>query len=320
VGEKVAETIIKEREKNGPFASLHDFVNRVDSSAYNRKTLESLIKSGAFDSTGYTRKQCMHFIDETGLLEGAAKRQKDKAAGQTDLFSMFADVDESFKEDIPAPDGVEWDKRTLLAFEKDILKMYVSDHPLRPYENYISHLTKHSMASLAECTTTQKNVTVAGMISEVNIRRTRTGKLMATFTLEDTTGHCEAICFDYEKNQEGIQEDAIVVVKGKYEIADRGNQLMCYEVERLELTEEQMNVEPSHVELTVPSRNLNASSMSKLNRILAKCPGNDPVILYVTQSDGKRMRAELPFTVDATNSLMKAHLSDLFGVGTVKAS
>ena len=78
-------------------------MNRVDSSAYNRKTLEALVKSGAFDSTGYTRKQLMHLIDETSLLESAAKRQKDKAAGQLDMFSMFSDVDESFKDDIPEP-------------------------------------------------------------------------------------------------------------------------------------------------------------------------------------------------------------------------
>lgn len=138
VGEKVAQVIIDERETNGPYTSLHDFVNRVDSSAYNRKTLEALIKSGGFDSTGYTRKQLMYFVDETPMLESATKRQKDKDAGQLDMFSMFADVDDSFKEDIPEPDGIEWDRRTKLSFEKDILKMYVSDHPLRPYENYLS--------------------------------------------------------------------------------------------------------------------------------------------------------------------------------------
>ena len=118
VGEKVAQVIIDEREANGPYTSLHDFVNRVDSSAYNRKTLEALIKSGGFDSTGYTRKQLMYFVDETPMLESATKRQKDKDAGQLDMFSMFADVDDSFKEDIPEPDGIEWDRRTKLSFEK----------------------------------------------------------------------------------------------------------------------------------------------------------------------------------------------------------
>lgn len=199
VGEKVAQVIIDEREANGPYTSLHDFVNRVDSSAYNRKTLEALIKSGGFDSTGYTRKQLMYFVDETPMLESATKRQKDKDAGQLDMFSMFADVDDSFKEDIPEPDGIEWDRRTKLSFEKDILKMYVSDHPLRPYENYLSRTMKYTLGDLMDREEGIKSATFAGMVSETNIRRTKRGTLMASFTLEDTSGHIECVCFDYEK-------------------------------------------------------------------------------------------------------------------------
>ena len=238
VGEKVAQVIIDEREANGPYTSLHDFVYRVDSSAFNRKTLEALIKSGAFDSTGYTRRQMMYFIDETPLLESAAKRQKDKDAGQMDMFSMFADVDDSFKEDIPEPDGIEWDKRTLLAFEKDILKMYVSDHPLRPYENYLSRTMKYTLGDLMDREEGIKSATFAGMVSETNIRRTKRGTLMASFTLEDTSGHMECVCFDYEKNQAAIQEDAIITCKGKLEVNDRGSQILVYEAKPLELSEE----------------------------------------------------------------------------------
>ncbi|MDR2721869.1 MAG: DNA polymerase III subunit alpha, partial [Coriobacteriaceae bacterium] len=109
VGEKVASEIIEERKRSGAFTSLHDFVNRLDSKCYNRKTLDSLIKAGAFDSTGYTRKQLMYFVDETPLLESASKRQKDKDMGQTSFFDLFAEApDSGFSEEIPAPDGVEW--------------------------------------------------------------------------------------------------------------------------------------------------------------------------------------------------------------------
>ena len=235
VGEKVAQVIIDEREANGPYTSLHDFVNRVDSSAYNRKTLEALIKSGGFDSTGYTRKQLMYFVDETPMLESATKRQKDKDAGQLDMFSMFADVDDSFKEDIPEPDGIEWDRRTKLSFEKDILKMYVSDHPLRPYENYLSRTMKYTLGDLMDREEGIKSATFAGMVSETNIRRTKRGTLMASFTLEDTSGHIECVCFDYEKNQAAIQEDAIITCKGKFEVNDRGSQILVYEAKPLEL-------------------------------------------------------------------------------------
>ena len=104
VGKNVADEIIAEREANGPYSSLHDFVNRLDAKCYNRKTLEALIKGGAFDSTGYTRKQLMYFVDETPLLESASKRQKDRDRGQVSMFDMFADEpDSGFEEDVPAP-------------------------------------------------------------------------------------------------------------------------------------------------------------------------------------------------------------------------
>ena len=320
VGEKVAQVIIDEREANGPYTSLHDFVNRVDSSAYNRKTLEALIKSGGFDSTGYTRKQLMYFVDETPLLESATKRQKDKDAGQMDMFSMFADVDDSFKEDIPEPDGIEWDRRTKLAFEKDILKMYVSDHPLRPYENYLSRTMKYTLGDLMDREEGIKSATFAGMVSETNIRRTKRGTLMASFTLEDTTGHIECVCFDYEKNQAAIQEDAIITCKGKFEVNDRGSQLLVYEAKPLELSEADMNVAPMQLELTLVTRELNSVASDKLMRILKAHPGKDPVILYVKEENGKRMRAELPLTIDSNSAHLKAHLADLFGRPVWKAS
>ena len=320
VGEHVAEVIIAEREENGPFTSLHDFVNRVPSNAYNRKTLEALVKSGAFDSTGYTRKQCMHFIDDTTLLESAAKRQKDKSAGQLDMFSMFSDVDESFQEDIPAPDGIEWDKRTLLAFEKDILKMYVSDHPLRPYENYLSRTMKHTIGDLSDRETGIKSATFAGMVSEMSIRRTKRGNLMANFILEDTSGHIECVCFDYEKNRDAIQEDAIITCKGKFEVSDRGKQILVYEAKPLVLTEEDANTAPLQLELALTTRELNALVSDRLMRILQQYPGKDAVILNVSQVDGHRMRAELPLTVDSSNSSLRSRLYDLFGRTLWKAS
>ena len=320
VGEKVAQCIIDEREKNGEFTSLHDFVNRVDSSAYNRKTLEALVKSGAFDSTGYTRKQLMHLIDETSLLESAAKRQKDKAAGQLDMFSMFSDVDESFKDDIPEPDGVEWDKKTLLAFEKDILKMYVSDHPLRRYENYLSRTMKYTLGELSEREQGIKSATFAGMVSETNVRRTKRGTLMASFTLEDTSGHVECVCFNYDKFKEAIQEDAIITCKGKFEVSDRGSQIIVYEAALLELSDEDANVAPLQLELSIATRELDSVTSDKLMRILKDHPGKDPVVLYVRQADGRRMRAELPMTADSGNQHLKAHLYDLFGRTVWRAS
>ncbi len=312
VGRNVADEIIAEREENGPFTSLHDFVNRVDSKCYNRKTLEALIKGGAFDSTGYTRKQLMYFIDETPLLEGAAKRQKDRDRGQVSMFDLFADDEDSgFQEEVPAPDGIEWPKRQLLTYEKEIMKIYVSDHPLTPYENYISHITKYQLGDLAERTKEIKSAVFVGMVSNVVTKLTKRGTKMATFDLEDTTGHIECICFKYEENAEAIQEDAIVKIKGKFEHSDRGNQIMAFEMETLELSEE--DARPRRLELSVPMSAFDQSKSMRLNRILKSYPGRDGVVLFVNQSDGHKFRAELPVTVDSASPIMRSELRDLFG-------
>ena len=312
VGANVAEAIIEEREANGPYTSLHDFVNRLDAKCYNRKTLEALIKGGAFDSTGYTRKQLMYFVDETPLLESASKRQKDRDRGQVSMFDLFGDdPDSGFEEEVPEPDGVEWPKRQLLSYEKEIMKIYVSDHPLRPYEGTIARMTKFQLGDLAERTKEIKSATFVGMISTVVTKLTKRGTKMATFTLEDTTGHIECICFKYDENAEAIQEDAIVKIKGKFEHSDRGNQIMAFEVEAIELNE--ADARSSHLELKVSSADFNQATSQRLNRILKSYPGRDGVVLFVSQGDGRKFRAELPVTVDARSQIMLSEIQDLFG-------
>ena len=312
VGKNVADEIIAEREEHGPYTSLHDFVNRVDSKCYNRKTLEALIKGGAFDSTGYTRKQLMYFVDETPLLEGAAKRQKDRDAGQVSMFDLFADDDDAgFKEEVPPPDGIEWDKRTKLAYEKEIMKIYVSEHPLQPYEGVIARMTKFQLADLEERTKEIKSAVFVGMISNVVVKLTKRGTKMATFTLEDTTGHIECICFKYEDYADVIQEDVIAKVKGKFEHSDRGNQIMAFELEAIELNEE--DARPSHLELRLTSAEFDQTKSLNLSRILRSYPGRDGVVLFVQQSDGRKFRAELPVSVDARSPIMRSEISELFG-------
>ncbi|MBQ3106744.1 MAG: DNA polymerase III subunit alpha, partial [Eggerthellaceae bacterium] len=318
VGKNVADEIIAEREANGPYTSLHDFVNRLDAKCYNRKTLEALIKGGAFDSTGYTRKQLMYFVDETPLLEGASKRQKDRDSGQVSMFDLFADdADSGFQEEVPAPDGVEWDKRTKLAYEKEIMKIYVSEHPLQPYESAIARMTKFQLGDLAERTKEIASATFVGMVSNVVVKLTKRGTKMATFTLEDTTGHVECICFKYEENAECIQEDAIVKVKGKFEHSDRGNQIMAFEMQAIELNEEDAG--PGHLELRVQSGDFDQTKSLQLNRILRAYPGRDGVVLFVQQADGRKFRAELPVSVDARNAILRNEVNSLFGYNVLSA-
>ena len=316
VGQNVADAIIAEREANGPYTSLHNFVNRLDAKCYNRKTLESLIKAGAFDSTGYTRKQLMYFVDETSLLEGASKRQRDRENGQVSMFDLFGDDPESgFEEEVPAPDGIEWPKQQLLAYEKEIMKIFVSDHPLRPYEDAISRMTKYTLGDLAERTKDINSAVFVGMVSAVKLKLTKRGTRMATFTLEDTTGHVECICFKYEDFADVIREDAIIKVKGKFEHTDRGNQILIHEAQVIELSEN--DALPSMLELRLRSSDFDQTKSAQLNRILRLYPGRDSVILFVSQSDGRVFRAQLPITVDATNHLLKSEMVGLFGPGVL---
>lgn len=246
------------------------------------------------------------------MLEGAAKRQKDRDRGQVSMFDLFADdADSGFQEDVPEPDGVEWDKRTKLAYEKEIMGIYVSEHPLAPYEGALSRMTKFSLGDLAERTAEIRNAIFVGMVSNVVVKLTKRQTKMATFTLEDTTGHVECICFKYDENAEAIRDDAIVKVKGKFEVNDRGSQIMAFELEALELREE--DARPSHLQLQVPSRSFDQSRSANLSRILRQFPGRDGVVLLVEQADGRKFRAELPVSVDARSPIMKAEIRDLFG-------
>ncbi len=318
IGTQVAEEIIAERERNGSFKSLHDFVDRIDAKVYNRKTLDALIKGGAFDSTGYTRKQLMHFVEDTSLLEDAAKHQKDKDAGQFSIFDMFNDdADAGLDLSVPEPDGVEWDKHTLLMFEKDILKIYVSDHPLRPYEDLIAKMSRFSMSALNELERDIKNATFVGLVSGVATRFTKTNKRMATFMLEDTTGSVECVCFNFDDMSDVIKEDAIVKIKGSFDYGDRRSQIIVREVEPITLGNEQRR--PTHLEILVPSNAFDQMHSARLNAILQAHPGSDGVVLFVRQADGRKFRAELPIQVDAASEQMRRELTTLFGEGVIAA-
>ncbi len=315
IGRNVAEVIIAERDKGGPYKNLHDLVSRVDLKTVNRKAIDALIKGGTFDSCGYTRKQLMYFLEETPLLEEAQKRQKDASQGQVTMFDMFGDVEDSgFEMKVPEPDGVEWSQRELLRNEKDIMGIYVTGHPLEPYEEMMSRITKHTMGELAERHSDLKSSTFVGLVSTVVIKPTKRGTNMATFQLEDATGMVDCILFDHAKYAQMIHEDAVIKIKGKFEVSDRGNQIIAYEVEELELDESQATQRgPSHLVIKLESQEFDATRSQRLNSILNAFPGRDGVVLMVRQADGRKFRAELPVTVDSQNSVLKTEISRLFG-------
>jgi DNA polymerase-3 subunit alpha len=343
VGEGAASQIIKERERSGRFTSLHDFVYRINNTLCNKKTVEALIKAGAFDSTGYTRRQMMRFLEIDNLMEIAAKRHRDRAEGQVSLFDVFEEngVDSGFEEDIPAPDGVEWDQRTKLAFEEEILKMYVSDHPLSSYAEVLRQNSDYTLGVFADSSDEEagdavddggitqvkvpenKAIHLAGMVRDLAPKVSKDGKRYARFRLEDMEGSIEAVIFakayhEYGRALELDSEshDAIVRVRCRYESSDRGKQILVSEVKRLTL-EETPSV-PRALELHISSEQFNQQVSDSLSRILKRYPGVMPVILFLVQSGGKKLRAELPTTVDYESSELRSELENLLGATSIR--
>lgn len=342
VGEGVTQAIIEEREKGGPYRNLHDFVERVDSSQANRRVIEALIKGGAFDSTGYPRRQLMHFVDRDNpenIIDAAVKRQKDRAAGQTSLFDVFGDVEGSgFEVIVPEPDGQEWDRHMKLSFEKEVLGIYVSDHPLRPYEYALAKAREFTLSQIDTGFETMgptgnavnqeipegKPYWWAGMVSGVGKRVTKNGDPMAIVQLEDMEGEatvvvfpktykqCEGYLYGEVDPETGAQlSDAFIRVKGKLERSDRGDQIIAQEIEPLVLSEESNR--PKVFEIMVPSSRFSQSNMARLATVLNTNPGGDRVELFIEQADGQTMRAEIPTRVNARSIPLIAEVKGIVG-------
>ena len=343
VGEGVTKTIIEEREKNGPFKNLHDFVERVDSSQANRRVIESLIKAGAFDSTGYPRRQMMSFVDKENpenIIDAAVKRQKDRANGQTSLFDVFGDVEGSgFELTVPEPDGQEWDRHMKLQLERDVLGIYVSDHPLRPYEYALGKARQYTLSQIetgfetvsptGEGMVNQeipegKPFWWAGMVSSVGKRVTKNGDPMAIVQLEDMEGEATVIVFpktykaaesflygETDPETGAVLSDAFIRVKGKLERSDRGDQIVAQEILPLELNEEANR--PKVFEIMVPSSRFSQGNMARLATVLTTNPGGDRVELFIEQGDGQTMRAEIPTRVNAKSIPLIAEVKGIVG-------
>ena len=344
VGEGVGECIMAERDAHGPFKNLHDFCERVDGSQANRRVVESLIKAGAFDSTGYTRMQLMHFVDKNNpenIIDAAARRQKERAVGQFSMFDMFGDVAGSgFQDEVPAPDGVEWDRHIKLAQEHDVLGIYVSDHPLRPYAYALAKARDYTIADLSvseEYTdpntgaTTErfkvpedKPIRLAGMATSVQKKTTKKGDAMAIVTLEDMEAETSLVIFpktykecaatlagEVDPETGESTGDIFIKVVGRLERGDRGDQLICTSVEPLELNDKTNR--PKVLEINMPANLLTRGRMDNLGEILGRYPGLDRVELRVESATGDVMRMELPTRIDAHNMVLMAEVIDLIG-------
>jgi len=314
LGDNAAERIIALRREHGPYESLLDFCTRVGSGVVNKRALESLIKSGAFDFLGYTRNHLLKVYDRVADL--AAERQRLLEEGQ---FSLFGDedVDDPMTSD---PVEEELPKDMLLAYEKEMLGIYVSDHPLMQVREELRRHVECEIADLPELGDGAVKW-IGGIIGKINQRVTRKGDLMAGFTLEDLTGRVEVTVFPalYSQHREILREDGVVCVKARVEASERDEEGGgTVRVVALELKEPRLRG-PQDSELCIRLLRCQAERdiLEDLKEVLGRHPGGTPVKLKLEEGDTHKVfRLPDEYRVDPDGSLYAEVLS-LLGDGCI---
>jgi len=306
VGEGVVEKIIAARDEGGPFASFIDFVERIELDALNKRTIESLIKGGAFDSLGHPRKGLLQVFEQ--IIDLTVQRRKEHDMG---VMSLFGDIDDgpTFDERPAIPD-VEFDKMPRLANEKEMLGLYISDHPLMGFEAQVRRKADTGIAGLVE-TPDGAIVKVGGVITNLQRKWTRKGDLMAVFELEDLEGSVEVMVFPRTMQEHGpkLQDDSIVMIRGRVEAGDSVTKLFAQDIEPLEDLSDN-----APVRLRLSGENQRPERIEELKAILAAHPGDAPVEVHLSET--KILRLPDDFAVNSANGVV-AELRVAFGPDAV---
>jgi DNA polymerase-3 subunit alpha len=299
VGEGLVAHIVAEREANGPYADFYDFCQRVDSSVLNKRTIESLIKAGAFDSLGHKRKGLLTVFEQ--IIDHTLARRRERDMGIMTLFGAADDAGPAAFGDFErtAIPDLEFDKRDRLAFEKEMLGLYVSDHPLLGAEAALSRRADCSLDELADLDDGDLKA-VGGVVTALQRKWTRRGDLMAVFILEDLRAVAEVMVFPRTMTEHGhkLAEDAVVIVRGRVDTRDDAPKLIAQTIDVVEVAA--IQVEP--LRLRVPPQLLSEAKVAHLRRLLADHPGESPVFLQL----GERRVVRLPerWNVDPSNGLV----------------
>ena len=318
VGRPVIDAVVEERRERGPYVNLKDFITRVAQKDVNKKAMENFIKAGAFDSLPGTRKQFMSAYVQ--IMDHIIKDRKNNMAGQMSLFDL---VDDSQKEefDVKLPDVGEYSKEMLLSFEKEVLGVYISGHPLEEWEELwkkgITNTTADFMLKEESGETVVKDnmsVTIGGMIADKKIKYTKNDKIMAFLTLEDLLGSVEVIVFpkDYEKYHEKLTEDNKVFIKGRVSLEeDKDGKLICERVTPFDEVQRKLWIK-------FKTRQEYEENVGELYKMLADSDGQDGVVIYI--EDPKSMKQLPPNkNVNADKKLI-SEMEGRFGNENIKIS
>ena len=317
IGRPVIKAIVEDREELGLFQNLEDFITRLSAkNILNKRTIENLIKAGALDTLGGTRKQFMSIYVQ--IVDHVTQEKKNSMVGQMTLFDLVSeDQKEEFQ--IRMPDVGEYSKETLLAFEKEVLGIYVSGHPLEAYEEKWKKSISATTADfqLDEETGHTKvhdgaKEIIGGMITEKTIKHTKTNQMMAFITIEDLLGTVEVVVFprDYEKNRDYLEVDSKVFVRGRVsEEDDKPSKMICEKIIPFEQTKKELWIQ-------FPDKETFLDQEQIVYGYLADSDGNDEVVIYCAK---ERVVKRLPKNRNiGINEQILSRLMNHFGEKRVK--
>ena len=317
VGWPVIEAVVNERRERGAFTNLKDFITRIADKDVNKRAIENFIKAGALDSLGGTRKQFMSVYVQ--IMDHVQRDKKNNMAGQMSLFDIVGEEEkDSF--DVKLPNVGEYSKEMMLGFEKEVLGVYVSGHPLQEYETTWRKRISATTADFAldEETNTVRikdgeTVVVGGMIAEKTIKYTKNDKVMAFLTIEDLVGTVEVVVFprDYEKNAALLTEDAKVFVRGRASVEeDKDGKIICEKIMAFDKSTKKLWIQ-------FPTMEAYKESEQKLFDTIAQSEGDDSVAIYIQNPKAMRELSR-NHNVKADEALIHA-LQELFGEQNVRA-
>ncbi len=310
VGEGLVGLIVAARDEGGPFGDFYDFCERVDPAALNKRTIESLIKAGGFDSLGYARQGLLHVFEQIVDQTLALRRERD--AGIMNLFSdgLADDAEpDAFTQRIPIPDS-EFPKQQRLAFEKEMLGLYVSEHPMMSVERALRRYIECTLTELKEIREGELRI-VGGVVTSLARKYTKRGDLMGTFVLEDLAAAMEVMVFPKTMTNFGhlLEDDAIVCVKGRLDLRDDQPKIIAMEISRPEL----MLDRGPPVRIKLRASALSPDKVRRLQEVLHEHDGDSPVFVHLEAADStKVLRFGDDYLVNPSNGLF-AELRVLLG-------
>ncbi|MGC9668284.1 DNA polymerase III subunit alpha [Planosporangium sp. 12N6] len=322
VGANVVASIVETRKKKGNYTSFADFLSKSELVVCNKRTVESLIKAGAFDGVGHTRRDLLAH-HEAGI-DAIVSVKRQEAAGQFDLFGDLMADDDTPSTPVGldfAFSGQEWPKKEKLAFERDMLGLYVSDHPLAGTERILKANSEQLISEvLAEETPDRKPVVLAGMISGITRKITKQGATWAIVNLEDLSGSVEVLFFpkSYELLRDHLIEDTVVKVSGHVSKRDGATSVFGQDMALLDVPNTVAGQEPP-ITLVTALEKVTPELASELRQMLTAHPGEVPVQLRLRRRDGGTLLLALGPDFKVNNDIaFRSEVKMLLGAGGIE--